>query len=136
MCSVVHKTSRNLEYLVVISVKGIDIYSEILGTGVPILMIHGWGPDHRLMKGCMEPIFQQINGHWKRIYFDLPGMGMTRAPTWFRSTDHMLETILGLVDKVIPNQRFLLAGESYGGYLARGLMKERSSQIDGLMDYY
>ena len=117
----------------VISVKGIDTYSEILGTGVPILMIHGWGPDHRLMKGCMEPIFQQINGNWKRIYFDLPGMGMTRVPPWFRSTDHMLETILGLIDEVIPNQRFLLAGESYGGYLARGLMKERSSKIDGLL---
>ena len=53
------------------------VYYETYGEGVPILMIHGFCPDHRLMQGCMEPIFVGRPG-WKRIYFDLPGMGRTR----------------------------------------------------------
>ncbi len=41
-------------------------------------MIHGMIPDHQVMKGCMESIFQKRNG-WKRIYFDLLGMGKTKG---------------------------------------------------------
>ncbi|MDX6241716.1 MAG: hypothetical protein QOG10_6540 [Kribbellaceae bacterium] len=28
------------------------------GEGTPVLAIHGWTPDHRLMTGCLEPIFE------------------------------------------------------------------------------
>ena len=45
------------------------IYYEEIGVGQPIIMLHGFTPDHRLMKGCMEPIFTQREG-WKRIYLD------------------------------------------------------------------
>jgi pimeloyl-ACP methyl ester carboxylesterase len=43
------------------------------------LMLHGWSVDHRLMKGCMEPVFKKMDTEWKRIYFDLPGMGRTKG---------------------------------------------------------
>jgi pimeloyl-ACP methyl ester carboxylesterase len=59
------------------NVKDIPIYYEIRGSGTPILMIHGWSPDHRLMSGCMEPVFQGKDTQWQCIYFDLPGMGLT-----------------------------------------------------------
>jgi pimeloyl-ACP methyl ester carboxylesterase len=102
------------------------------GEGVPILMIHGFYPDHRLMKGCLEPIFAS-RPRWKRIYFDLPGMGKTRGESWIDSSDKMLEVVLAFVDHVIPNQNFLVIGESYGGYLARGILAKRTESIDGLM---
>jgi hypothetical protein len=44
-----------------IIVNGIPIYSEIFGSGTPLLAIHGWSPDHRLMKGCLEPVFEMID---------------------------------------------------------------------------
>ncbi|MDR6724439.1 pimeloyl-ACP methyl ester carboxylesterase [Paenibacillus amylolyticus] len=47
-------------------VKHANIYYEEMGTGKPIIMIHGFSPDHRLMSGCMEPIFEKIPG-WRRI---------------------------------------------------------------------
>ncbi|MGF7050645.1 pimeloyl-ACP methyl ester carboxylesterase [Paenibacillus sp. DS2015] len=34
-------------------VRDVNIYYEDYGEGTPIVMIHGWGPDHRLMKGYM-----------------------------------------------------------------------------------
>jgi pimeloyl-ACP methyl ester carboxylesterase len=115
------------------TVKDVTIYYEIHGSGIPILMIHGWSPDHRLMKGCMEPIFQSMDTPWQRIYFDLPGMGKTQGKPWITGTDQMLNLILEFIDGIIPNQHFVVAGESYGGYLARGIIKERSALVDGLL---
>jgi pimeloyl-ACP methyl ester carboxylesterase len=110
----------------------VRIYYETYGDGVPVLMIHGFYPDHRLMKGCMEPIFASRPG-WKRIYFDLPGMGRTRRESWIDSTDRVLEVVLAFVDHTLPNQNYLVVGESYGGYLARGLVCKRKKSVDGLL---
>ena len=115
------------------AVRNVKIYYEIYGEGTPILMIHGWSPDHRLMKGCMEPIFQAMDTAWKRIYFDLPGMGKTKGEPWITGSDQMLDLVFDFIDTVIPNQHFIVAGESYGGYLARGIINKRPSIADGLL---
>jgi len=112
--------------------KNIKIYYEIIGNGKPILMIHGFAPDHRLMKGCMETIFEN-RGNYKRIYFDLPGMGKTIAPQWLNNSDQMLDIVLEFIDKIIPEQKFLIASESYGCYLARGVLLKKFSQIEGIL---
>ncbi len=115
------------------NVRNIKVYYESYGEGTPILMIHGWSVDHRLMKGCMEPVFQTYNTGWQRIYPDLPGMGNTKAEDWMNSSDQMLDILLGFIDKVLPDQHFILAGESYGGHLARAILHERADQVDGLL---
>jgi pimeloyl-ACP methyl ester carboxylesterase len=115
------------------TVRDVSIYYEIHGSGKPIVMIHGWSPDHRLMKGCMESIFQSMEKAWQRIYFDLPGMGRTLGRPWITGSDEMLKVVLEFIDGIIPNQHFVLAGESYGGYLARGVLKERTALVDGLL---
>ncbi|MFJ7183733.1 alpha/beta fold hydrolase [Lysinibacillus xylanilyticus] len=107
-----------------------NIYYEIIGTGTPIVMLHGYSPDHQLMKGCMEPIFAEREG-WKRIYIDLPGMGKTTDYEKIHNSDEMLEAVVELIDTLIPNERYLLVGESYGGYLVRGIMREYHEQILG-----
>ncbi|MFX0043020.1 MAG: alpha/beta fold hydrolase [Candidatus Hodarchaeota archaeon] len=112
--------------------KRIKIYYEIYGEGHPILMIHGFMPDHRLMKGCMEPIFKD-RPNYKRIYFDLPGMGKTKSKEWIKNSDQILDIVLEFIDKIIPNQSFIIASESYGCYLARGLIYKRIRFIDGVL---
>ncbi len=115
------------------NIRDVKIYYESIGEGTPILMIHGWSPDHRLMKGCMEPVFQTLDTAWKRIYFDLPGMGKTKGAPWINGSDRMLELVLGFIDAVLPDQHFVLAGESYGGHIARGIIHKRPSVVDGLL---
>lgn len=66
-----------------------NIYYEVIGEGIPIIMLHGFSPDHRLMKGCMEPIFKERDG-WSRIYMDLPGMGKTKNYENISNSDDML----------------------------------------------
>ncbi|UCC19059.1 MAG: alpha/beta hydrolase [Promethearchaeota archaeon] len=112
--------------------KHIKIYYETYGKGKPILMIHGFMPDHRLMKGCMEPIFKNRD-NYKRIYFDLPGMGRTLGSKWLENSDQMLEIVLEFINKVIPDETFIIASESYGSYLARGLLLQRPELIDGVL---
>ncbi|NGQ96627.1 alpha/beta hydrolase [Brevibacillus sp. SYP-B805] len=109
----------------------VSVHYEVRGEGRPILLIHGFGPDHRLMMGCFEPLFASRPG-WRRIYLDLPGMGKTKGEAWINSSDDMLDVVLRFIDAVIPEERFLVAGESYGGYLARGIVYRRPEQVNGL----
>jgi pimeloyl-ACP methyl ester carboxylesterase len=113
-------------------ISGLSVYYESLGQGRPIVMLHGFYPDHRLMTGCMEPIFAK-RSEYQRIYPDLPGMGRTKGADWISSSDIMLEIVMQFIDRVLPDQNFLLAGESYGGYLARGIVHKWAHRVDGLM---
>jgi pimeloyl-ACP methyl ester carboxylesterase len=101
------------------------------GTGTPVLALHGWTPDHRLMLGCLEPVFTRSPGY-RRLYPDLPGMGLSPAPPSIASSDDLLDAIEDLVDELIGTAPFLVVGESYGGYLARALARTRSEQVLGL----
>ena len=95
-------------------------------------MLHGWPIDHRIMKGCIEPIFK-TRPNYKRIYFDLPGMGKTKGEDWIEGIDDYLKIIIEFVEKIIPNENFIVVGESYGCYLARGLIKKKQNLIDGVL---
>jgi pimeloyl-ACP methyl ester carboxylesterase len=109
----------------------LSVYYEVVGEGRPILMLHGTPVDHNQMMHEMEPIFQVRNG-WKRIYPDIPGHGRTPPPDWITNSEGILKVVESFIDMVIPNRRFVIAGTSFGGYIARGLVHNRGSQIDGL----
>jgi len=113
-------------------VNGVPVYYEVHGEGTPIVMLHGYYPDHRLMKGCMEPILENNQG-WRRIYLDLPGMGQTPPDANIDSSDKVLDIVVNFIDAIIPNERFLVAGESYGGYLARGIVKKMPLMVQGVL---
>lgn len=113
-------------------IKDISIYYEIIGKGKPIIMLHGYAADHRLMSGCMEPVFGS-NNNYKRIYIDLPGMGKSDKADWINNADVMLDIIIDFINKIIPNENFLIAGESYGGYLTRGVIYKMAHRIDGVL---
>ena len=108
------------------------IYYEQRGTGQSILMLHGWPLDHRHIANDMEPLFAARTG-WRRLYPDLPGMGKTRAADSIIGQDQILDLVIAFLDQVAPAEHFVVAGTSYGGYLARGLVHHRGDQIDGLL---
>lgn len=110
----------------------VAIYYETYGAGRPIVMLPGRPSDHRVMARFMEPLFARRDG-WQRFYPDLPGTGRTPSVDRLATHDQMLDAMLAFIDKVIPGQRFVLAGLSYGGYLARGVVHHRAAAIDGVM---
>jgi pimeloyl-ACP methyl ester carboxylesterase len=113
-------------------VKDIPVYYEVLGEGRPLLVLSGWTVDHRWPLAELEPIFEQ-RGSWRRIYLDLPGRGRTPARDWITCQNHVLEILLGFVDRVLPGERFVLAGLSHGGYLARAIVHQRLASVGGLL---
>jgi len=117
---------------VICEIGGLNIYYETRGEGIPLLAIHGFYVDHRVMTGCLEPIFSRRPG-WKRIYIDLPGMGRTNAPSWLNSADQMLDAVVKFCEHVLPEDQFFVAGESYGGYLARGLVRSLPERLNGVL---
>ena len=108
-----------------------SIHYKVLGEGFPVVMIHGWTLDHRMMMGCMEPVFATRDG-WKRIYLDLPGMGASDSPEHIQNSDDMLNEVLRLLDNLIPNSSFLLCGQSYGGYISLGIAHLRKDLLRGI----
>ena len=112
--------------------KDITVHYELFGEGRPILMLHGWGVDHRHMVSDMEPIFSQRVG-WKRLYLDLPGHGRTPGRDWITNQDKMLEVVLDFINTVIPGERYALAGTSAGAYLARGVLHHQPAGLVGLL---
>lgn len=115
-----------------ITVRDVDIHYTEHGAGVPVLAIHGFMADHKLMEGCMEPVFAALPGY-RRIYLDLPVMGSTRSASWMKNSDDVLDVLLGFIDAVAPDQPFLLAGQSYGGYLAQAIVRRMPARVAGLM---
>ena len=105
-------------------------YAEY-GSGTPVLALHGAGVDHREIAGALEPLFLDRTGY-RRIYPDLPAMGHTPAPATIASNDDVLDVILGLVDRIIGDEAFLVVGHSYGGYLARAIANRRPGRAVGL----
>jgi len=113
-----------------IGVQGIPIAYEVRGEGRPILLIHGWSADRNYMLADLEAVFDEHPG-WRRIYFDLPGHGATPAPEWLSTQDQVLSIVRDFIDVVLPEGSFAIAGSSYGGHLALGLIRSIPDRLDG-----
>ena len=98
-------------------VKDVSIYYEEAGSGRPLIALHGMPLDHRHILNDLEPLFVNRKG-WRRIYPDLPGLGKTGPVDWITNQDQVLDIVLEFIDTVAPEERFVVVGTSYGGYLA------------------
>lgn len=111
--------------------ENITIHYETYGEGRPIIIIPGWTMNTRLAAHQIEPSFHQRAG-WKRIYIDPPGHGKTPAKDWITNQDKILEVILACIDKLTAGQNYCLIGLSLGAYLARGVIRNRITFVDGI----
>lgn len=114
------------------NIRGLQINYEEYGSGKPILFLNSNGTDMRSMIYCMEPLFKNED-KWRRIYVDQPGVGGTKAGEWIKNSDDMLDSILDFAEVVIPEKSFSVAGRSYGGYLALGMLKKRPDILNGML---
>ncbi|CAM3516104.1 alpha/beta fold hydrolase [Isoptericola cucumis] len=93
------------------------------------VLLHGFPVDHRLMLTAFEGAFAARPGQ-RRLYLDLPGMGASPA-SGVASTDDVLAVVRAAIDALVPGP-YTLVGESYGGYLARGLVAADPERVRGL----
>lgn len=108
------------------------IHAEIRGEGIPVLILHGGGLDHRHMLDALEPVFLETSG-WKRVYIDLPGHGRSEANDSVTAQDDVLSMISAFADAAFRGKKFAVIGESRGSYHAMALVHQRPQDIMGMM---
>jgi pimeloyl-ACP methyl ester carboxylesterase len=105
------------------------VFAQETGTGVPVVLVHGFGLDHRSLLP-LDPTFERSGG-WRRIYLDLPGATGSPA-TGVSSTQEVADAVLGEVRARVGDEPFAILGASFGGMIARYVAHELRPQILGL----
>lgn len=101
------------------------------GEGTPVLFVHGWEMNSDYEIGDFEPIFAQLSGY-KRLYIDLPGMGVTPADASIVNLQSIYDRIVTFIEQEISPSKFILVGTSLGGYLVRALATQFQAQLLGV----
>ena len=100
-------------------VDGHSIDYEVRGEGRAIVLLHGLTTDRRLLIEACEPVLGEGSG-LRRIYLDLPGLGVSTGNPERAAADSLVEALASLV-REIAGERPLLLGYAYGAYLAQGI---------------
>ena len=99
-----------------------------VGTGPPVILIHGFGGS------IWQWEYQQhgLSQHFRVITLDLPGSGLSDKPEMDYRPDQMLDYLVGFMDGVkIPQAT--LVGNSMGAGLAIGMALTHPSRVDKLV---
>ena len=56
-----------------------------------------------------------------------------RMLNWINSSDRIVEVLITFIEEIISTEKFLLVGESYGGYLAKGILAKMFERVSGLL---
>lgn len=99
------------------------------GTGTPVVMLHGFGVDHRMLLP-LDPVMEASSG-WRRLYVDLPGTAGTPIGQVSSTTD-VVSLVRDLVVERIGSEPFAVVGNSWGGLIARQIAHEFRAQLLGL----
>jgi pimeloyl-[acyl-carrier protein] methyl ester esterase len=82
---------------------------EVLGSGPPLVMLHGWG----LHSGVWAPLEELLAGHFQLLLVDLPGHGRSPAPAPDAGLGQLAESVAAVAP---PGAAWL--GWSLGGQVA------------------
>ena len=100
-----------------IAVRGMQVHVRDEGPrddAVPIVLLHGTGASLHTWDGWTR----ELTNERRVIRFDLPGFGLTGpSPDGVYSIESYVDTVLAVAD-TLGVQRFILAGNSLGGYVA------------------
>jgi pimeloyl-ACP methyl ester carboxylesterase len=104
--------------------------TQIHGDGDPLVCLPWFGHDGAAMAAAFEPVFAE-SSRWRRIYLDLPGTGS--SPLVHPTSDAVLDAVGETIRSLLGDEPYLLAGCSYGGYLAAAQARRAAAQVAGLL---
>ena len=102
--------------------------AQILGEGRPLVVIHGFGVDHRIMLPLEDAL---ARSGWQRIYIDLPWAAVN-ADGDVTSANHVAQGALNDIHEHLGGRPFAVIGNSFGGMIARHIAHELRDQVLGL----
>ncbi len=106
---------------------GKDVYYEVQGAGIPVVLLHGYLESVRIWDGFAE----ELAGSAQVISVDLPGHGRSEV----LGETHTMETLAGavkqVVDEVVPGGKVFLTGHSLGGYVTLAFVEKYPASLSG-----
>jgi pimeloyl-ACP methyl ester carboxylesterase len=101
-----------------------------LGRGTPVVCLPPFSLDRSVMAAALEPVLARRPG-LRRIYVDLPGHG--ESPPGEPTSEYVAGAVSSFIDARLGSTRRLLAGWSYGGYIAAALARRQPATVAGLL---
>jgi pimeloyl-ACP methyl ester carboxylesterase len=115
-----------------IEVRGMQVHLRDEGPRddpVPIVLLHGTGASLHTWDGWTRVLDRER----RVIRFDLPGFGLTGpSPDGLYTVESYVDTVLAVAD-TLGVQRFVLAGNSLGGYVAWAIAVLHPQRVDRLI---
>lgn len=114
-----------------IDFKGVTLSYSCSGKGKTVVLLHGFGEDHRIFEQQIELL--------KRNYFviapDLPGSGASE----YLEVAATMDDYAGAIDAIINQEgceHFVFIGHSMGGYIALAYAENFGDKLTGLGLYH
>ena len=108
-----------------------DLASHWAGDGgVPVVCLPAFTTDRAVTALAFDAALAAAGG-LRRCYLDLPGHG--ESPAGPLTSDGVLGELLGFLDRVLGGRSYLLAGWSYGSYLAAAVARRRPADVAGML---
>lgn len=94
-------------------VNGVDLYYEIHGKGIPLILVAGLASDSQ----SWQPIMKELSRHYRVITLDSRGVGRTKPQDIETSIQHIADDCIALIRHIgLPSVNLL--GHSMGGFVA------------------
>lgn len=90
---------------------GYKINYIVEGDGEPIVLLHGWGADHK----CFTQLINLLKNKYKVYALDLPGFGESDDLKEPFTVDKYTDFVSKFIEEKIGDKKVILLGHSYGG---------------------
>lgn len=103
--------------------------ARVFGSGRPLVAIHGFGVDHRIMLPLMD-VVQDLP--WRLVLLDLPWAEAAAGTSTAASASEVADDVLAEIDDYLGDEPFAVIGNSFGGMIARHVAHERRDRVLGV----
>lgn len=114
-----------------INVNGAELFYESIGSGAPVLIMHGGlGLSHDYMR----PYFDTLQAANTVVYYDHFGNGRSEKPDDYAEMNfERLTSDAAELMSALGHESFTLIGHSYGGFIAQEFAANYQDRLDGLV---
>jgi len=103
------------------------LHSESTGSGLPVVLIHGYCEDLTLWLDLKKSLSQK----YTVIALDLPGFGKSKSIKAPFNLHDVAETVYEYLTKTLQIKKFVVFGHSLGGYICLDLAANHPESIVG-----
>lgn len=112
-----------------LSIHGVRLAVEDQGTGLPLLLVHGFPLDHTMWDAQLEVLSRRC----RVIAPDLRGFGQSGVTEGSVTMEQFADDLDALLDALAVAEPIALCGLSMGGYIALAFWRKHRSRLRGLV---